>query len=71
MAKKYSFIDSLCEPELGGRRFGWFILPLLYLFLGGDVLRNIREMPLVGWLVMAAIEIFIYLWLYYRYKMGS
>jgi hypothetical protein len=68
MIRKYRFIDSLGETEGSGWRFGWFILPLLFLFLGGDVLRNIREMPLVGWLVLVAIEMFIYLWLYWRYK---
>jgi len=70
-SKYYSFQDYLLEgaPSLtGAKKWGWFLLPLLYLLLGGNPLRNIKEMPFIGWLILIAIEVIIYLLLYWRYR---
>ncbi len=70
-SKKYSFTDYLLDRYgniYGARNWGWFVLPLIYLLIGGNPIRNIREMPLIGWIVLALIEIIISLLLYWRYK---
>jgi hypothetical protein len=69
-SKNYSFTDYLLE---GGyyKNWQWFVGPVLFLFIGdigGDLLRNVREMPLVGWIILAGSEIIIYQLLYWRYK---
>jgi hypothetical protein len=67
MRKMYGFVDYLCQAEGFGWRWGYFLLPVLYLGLGDDIPRNIREMPRMGWLVIGAFEAIICVWLYARY----
>lgn len=74
-SQHYSFIDYLLESAFGPshvtgaypRKWGYLLYPLLFLLLGGDVLRTIREMPLIGWIILFVVEATIYLLLYWRY----
>lgn len=71
-SKYYSFKDYLLEPAPGllsyARNWGYFLYPFMYLLLGGDPIRNIKEMPGLGWLIIILIEVIIVLLLYWHYK---
>jgi hypothetical protein len=69
-SKNYSFTDYLLERYNGiytARNWSWFIVPPLFLLLGGDPLRNLREMPVIGWIILVGSEVIIYYFLYWRY----
>ena|SRR6185437_13861821 len=69
-SKNYSFQDYLLEAapsRTGAKKWGWFLLPLVFLLLGGNPLQNVKEMPLLGWLIIATAEIIIYFLCYWRY----
>ena len=57
MKHKRSFLSYLGESYGSTWRWAYFILPLLPLLMGlesySDILRNIREMTLLGWFGVA------------------